>query len=111
MPKVTDAYRAARREEIALAALRAVTELGFANVRMSDVAKESGLSAGALYSNFTNKAELARFVARALIGDRVQKATEEAFAADTPLAPGELLVRVLTSLEERNVPFGVLLQL
>lgn len=111
MPKVSDAYRAARREEIAVAALRAVVRRGFANVTMADVIEESGLSAGAIYSNFTDKAELARFMARVLIGDRVQAAAEDAAGTAAPPSPSELLARVLESLERDRVPLGVLLQL
>lgn len=111
MPKVSEEYRAARREEIALAALRAVVRRGFANVTVADVIEESGLSAGAIYSNFRDKAELARFMARVLIGDRVRGAADSAGHGDEPPSPTELLTRVLESLERDHVPFGVLLQL
>ncbi len=71
MPRVSDAHREARRDEIARAALRSLERTGLTDMTIADIVRESGLSAGAIYANFTNKAELARYVvARFLSGRR-----------------------------------------
>ena len=54
MPKVTDEYRIAKREEIADAALRAFRRKGFQGASMADIIAESGLSAGAIYGHFAS---------------------------------------------------------
>ena len=62
MPRVTEKYRAARRDEIALAAIRCLERKGVRETSIADIVAESGLSTGAIYSHFTNKAELARYI-------------------------------------------------
>src|SRR6187431_2552970 len=62
MPKVTEKYREARRDEIALAAIRCLERKGVRETSIADIVAESGLSTGAIYSHFTNKAELARYI-------------------------------------------------
>src|SRR6478735_3808957 len=62
MPKVTAAYRDARRDEIARAAIRCLERKGVRDTSIADIVEESGLSTGAIYSHFTNKAELARYI-------------------------------------------------
>ena len=63
MPKVTDAYRVARRDEIIDAALRCFAEKGYQRTSMADVIDEPGLSAGAIYGHFAGKKELFAAVA------------------------------------------------
>ena len=58
MPKVSEAHRAARREQIIDAAIRCVGREGFHRTTMSHVIAESGLSAGAVYGYFTGKEDL-----------------------------------------------------
>lgn len=58
MPKVTDAHRLRRREQILDAARRCFARNGFHATSMSDVLAEANLSAGALYSYFDSKSEL-----------------------------------------------------
>lgn len=107
MPRVTDAHRRARRDEIADAALRVLQRKGVSNTSIAQIVEESGLSAGAIYANFENKAELARYVALTQLGWRV-----ELLAADprTIRSPAEVLATVLTSLTEEEVPIAVVLQ-
>jgi AcrR family transcriptional regulator len=115
MPRVTAAYRDARREQIALAALRCLRRSGIANTTMADIIEESGLSAGAIYSHFRNKAELAGFVASTLVGGRVgdivRGSGEEMRAGGDPVSPAQVLARLLPSLERNDVPFEVVLEL
>lgn len=52
MPKVTDEYRVARRDEIIDVAIRCFLRQGYARTSVADLVAESGLSAGAIYGNF-----------------------------------------------------------
>jgi AcrR family transcriptional regulator len=108
MPRVSDAYRRARREEIALAALRALSRKGVTHTSMADIIEESGLSAGSIYSNFRDKSELAGYVARTLIGERL--ALVEQAVGERALRPREVLGVMLRHVSERGVPFPVVLQ-
>jgi AcrR family transcriptional regulator len=98
MPKVTDAYRSAKRDEIADAALRAFRRKGFQAASMADIIAESGLSAGAIYGHYKSKADIVLEVARRVVGERVvdiQRLTE----SGTPLPPPavlRLLVQAMT---------------
>ncbi|WP_345801456.1 TetR family transcriptional regulator [Microbacterium sp. AZCO] len=62
MPKVSEEYREARRDEIAQAAIRCLERQGVRETSIADIVTESGLSTGAIYSHFSNKAELARYI-------------------------------------------------
>jgi len=80
MPKVTDAYLAARREQILLAAMTRFAEGGFHSTGMAEVIAATGLSAGAVYRYFPSKEALIR----AIVEERVlasAKATFEAILA------------------------------
>lgn len=58
MPKVSDSHREARRDQVVHAATQVIARGGFAGLTMADVIRESGLSAGAVYTYFTSKAEI-----------------------------------------------------
>ena len=58
MPKVKPETLAARRDEILVAAERCFARQGFHQTTVQDVIKESGLSAGCIYSHFASKEEL-----------------------------------------------------
>lgn len=58
MPRVSDDHLAARRQQIVQAALRCFERDGFHATSVRDVVRESGLSAGAVYSYFPSKDEL-----------------------------------------------------
>lgn len=110
MPRVTDNYRTARREEIIAAALRAFHRGGFHATSMADVIAESGLSAGAIYGHFASKSDLVLGVANKVIGSRIHD-IEELLTRDTLVPPAGLL-RVLMAgmLRDLGNP-GVILQL
>ena len=93
MPKVTDEYRASRREEITAAAMRAFHRKGFQATSMADIIAESGLSAGAIYGHFRSKNEIIFEVATKVISARLGE-VEELAARDPMPAPGSL-IRVL----------------
>lgn len=109
MPRVTDAYRRARRDEIAAAALRCLRRNGVRGTSIADVVAESGLSAGAIYSHFRNKAELAAYVAGSLLSWRIEEF--EAEVADPELGtPAGALRFMLGIFDDEEISPDVLLQ-
>jgi AcrR family transcriptional regulator len=111
MPKVTEAYRDARRDEIARAAMRCLTRQGFAGTSMADIIAESGLSAGAIYSHFASKAEIAQHAARLVVRNRADELRDLVQRADHPLAPIEILTFLLGGMAEAEVRRSLLLQI
>lgn len=93
MPKVTDEYRASRRDEIAHAAMRAFHRGGFHATSMADIIAESGLSAGAIYGHFASKGEIIVAVAEKAIDARMDEMEE--ILARSPMPPPSHLLRVL----------------
>jgi AcrR family transcriptional regulator len=92
VPRLTDATREARREEIADSVIRVMARVGFSRLSMAEVFAESGLSAGSVYSHFASKEDLAVFVMRraqaALVDDllRLDRTASEADEAMDPAA-------------------------
>jgi AcrR family transcriptional regulator len=58
MPKITDAQRESRRQQILAAALRCFSRDGFHNTTTADIVRESGVSQGTLYLYFKTKDEI-----------------------------------------------------
>ncbi len=110
MPKVSDAYRESRRDEIAQAAMRRLSVNGFANTSMADISAESGLSAGAIYSHFASKAEIARYVARMVLERRAAELTAHAETVGRPLAPAEVIAFMVSAIQRSGVSTALLLQ-
>lgn len=110
MPKVTDEYRAARRDEIADAALRAFRRGGFQGTSMADIISEAGLSAGAIYGHFASKNALVVEVASRIVGARVEEITR--LAETDPMPPPPHVPRLLVDAVRREIGDpAVLLQL
>lgn len=107
MPRVTEEHRRARRDEIADAAIRVLRRKGVTGTSIADIVEESGLSAGAIYANFVNKSELARYVAHSQLAWRMDLLAD---AADTVRSPMEILRIVFTTLDEQAPPLEVVLQ-
>lgn len=62
-PRLTQGERSARsREAFLLAAAQAISKVGYANVKLEQIARTAGYTRGALYHQFANKEELAREV-------------------------------------------------
>jgi AcrR family transcriptional regulator len=80
MPKISDAQRETRRQQILDAALRCFSRDGFHNTTTADIVRESGVSQGTLYLYFATKDD----IIDALADDRRQG---EAFLS--ALAHGE----------------------
>ncbi|MFB6609907.1 TetR/AcrR family transcriptional regulator [Agromyces sp. NPDC056379] len=99
MPKVTAAYREARRDEIIDAALRAFSAKGFQGTSMADVIAETGLSAGAIYGHFAGKKELfAAVAARTLQSRRLEVEAQQ--ADGRLLTPGEVVTTILRGMRD-----------
>ncbi len=110
MPKVTDAYREARRDEIARAAMRRLSAQGFSRTSMADIIDESGMSAGAIYSHFGSKAEIAQHVARMVVGTRADELVARARSSEPPLGPIQIISFVLESTKLMGIRRSMLLQ-
>jgi len=63
MPKVTDAHRQARRQQILRAAFICFGREGFHATTMQDICNEADLSPGAVYNYFDGKADIIRAIA------------------------------------------------
>lgn len=108
MPRVSDAYRQARRDEIVAATLRVLRRRALSELTMADVIEEAGLSAGSVYSHFAGKAELIELVATEVIGTRLSLLA----APDDEAArsPREVVRWWLAGLERDRVPFATVVQ-
>lgn len=97
MPKVTEAHREARRDEILAAAQRVFARNGYRGSSVPMIIKESGLSAGAIYSYFDGKEVLFRAVV-----ERTLELKSSQFASDPdsdPRSPGELMRQILQGMQ------------
>jgi len=89
MPRVTDEHRAARRKQIIDAGRHCVADQGFHKTTMSDVIRESGLSAGAVYGYFKSKDEIVAAIADDALGNIDE--VFDALIADPELTPVKAL--------------------
>lgn len=99
MPKVTEQYAEARRQQIIDAAYRCLADKGFNETTMRDIYEEAGLSAGAVYHYFRSKDEI---IAASFSFDyeRSIGLFEAAKESDDPLrALGDLLVFLFRGLK------------
>jgi AcrR family transcriptional regulator len=108
MPKVTEEYREAKRDEITSAALRCFAKKGF-GASMADIIAEAGLSAGAIYGHFASKHDVMLAVADRLMGNRMDD-FQAVRAQERLPSPGEVVTRVLTGLVEELTDTGLLLR-
>ena len=98
MPKKVD--HAARREEIAHAALRLCARDGLAGVTIGQVAQEAGVSKGLVQHYFAEKADLLRASAR-LLRAEIERHVRE--AARDAHGPADTLRRVLFAIVKLGV--------
>lgn len=97
MPKVSDEYRLARRDEIVDVAVRCFTRNGFTRTSIADLVSESGLSAGAIYGNFPGgKDEI--FVAAATRILQTRRVELEERRRDGVLSPGEIMATLISGI-------------
>lgn len=106
MPKVSQKYRDARREQILAAGRQCFLRKGFQATSMHDLFAESGLSAGSVYRYFTSKDELILAIAEDNMRDVVQLVHE--LTVDQPeTSLGDALAEVLEVIEGRNAESGL----
>ncbi len=106
MPKVTEAHRATRRDQILDAAVERFAAQGLQTTTMADIIVASGLSAWAIYGYFDSKQELAIAAARRTILGRVSDVESAALAG--PLSPVEILRGISDSFARDRVPVGLI---
>ena len=109
MPKVTEKYREARRDEIALAAIRCLERKGVRETSIADIVAESGLSTGAIYSHFTNKAELARYIVGRYLIIRLDELEADGLAG-VVVPPRETLRAMLGVFTDTGLSPGLVVQ-
>ncbi|WP_203581719.1 TetR/AcrR family transcriptional regulator [Microbacterium hibisci] len=109
MPKVSEEYREARRDEIARAALRCLQRNGVRDTSIADIVVESGLSTGAIYSHFSNKAELARYIVGRFLFPRID-ALEAVGRRGGILTPRQALHGMLSVFGEVGLSPSLVLQ-
>ncbi|HEY5880139.1 MAG TPA: TetR/AcrR family transcriptional regulator [Nakamurella sp.] len=90
MPKVSDAHRAARRDQILQAAWKCFAREGFHATSMSDVITEAGLSAGAVYLYFRSKDDIIVAVASGVFAG-IEERLVAFVAQDPPPSPAEIV--------------------
>ena len=81
---------------------------GVADTSIAQIVEECGLSAGAIYVNFENKAELARYIASRLLSWRIE-AIDDLANQDTIYTPADV-IRVLLGTLDGRPPLPVMLQ-
>ena len=101
MPKVNEAHRAARRDEILNAAQRVFARKGYRGSSITAIIDESGLSAGAIYSYFEGKQELFHAVVERTLAVRTSAIAAD--AGEQPRSPGELIRSVLVSMQGQPI--------
>lgn len=109
MPRVSDEYREARRDEIARAALRCLERSGVHETSIADIVVESGLSTGAIYSHFSSKAELARYIVGRFLVPQID-ALESGATRGMVQTPREILTALIRTFAEKGLPPAVVLQ-
>ncbi|MDG4826856.1 TetR/AcrR family transcriptional regulator [Asanoa sp. WMMD1127] len=98
MPKLTDARKELRREQIVGAARRCFVRTGLERTSVADITAESGLSAGSIYAHFGGKAEIIQAVVQEVLDRRA--ATVIAYAAGPrPPSPAEVIAHLAGALE------------
>ncbi len=87
MPKVSEAHKANKRDELIQAAGRVISRLGLQGATTRAILDEAGAPAGTLYNYFDSKAELLTAAATHLLADEWSEALT---ALDPTLADGGL---------------------
>lgn len=98
MPRVSDEYRAQRRQQILAAARRCFVREGFHQTSMTDIFAEAGLSAGAVYGYFKGKDEIIAAIVDDVIG-HVQSILEPIIGREPPPTLADVVLEGLTKVE------------
>lgn len=105
MPKVSERYRDARREQIMDAARRCFLRNGFRETSMTDLFAESGLSSGAFYRYFAGKDELIIAIAQDNFRDVV--AMIRTVAEDAERSLGDALASAIDLVTAKHADNGL----
>jgi TetR/AcrR family transcriptional regulator, transcriptional repressor of aconitase len=100
MPKVSQDYKDARREQILSAAKRCFARNGFHETSMHDLFAEAGLSSGAVYRYFPGKADVVRAIAEANLDEMMSLV--HGLAADRTRGLGMALATLMDVLRDKN---------
>ncbi len=106
MPRVTADHLESRRQEIIRAALRCFAREGFHATSVRDVVRESGLSAGAVYSYFPSKAALVAGAVEPIL-ETLTGVLDAVIDADRSLEPGRTPTEAVAEVLQRIYPFAV----
>ncbi|SJN12900.1 Transcriptional regulator, TetR family [Leucobacter sp. 7(1)] len=109
MPKISEAQRQSRREQIARAAVAEFAVRGIHPTSMANIVAASGLSAGALYTHFSGKDEIIAYVARQTVGG-VFQGLEGLLGAEVLPTPPELIAQITERISSAEVPTGFIVQ-
>ena len=103
MPKVSDAHRESRRDQITDAALRSFAANGFQRTSMADIIAESGLSAGAIYGHFESKQQIALAVAQRVLGNRLVE-LKDRMQRGSGFPDPDQVIAIMTEGMKRDLP-------
>ncbi|GAA2558966.1 hypothetical protein GCM10010435_32600 [Winogradskya consettensis] len=106
MPRLTEARRDMRRDQIADAAMRCFARNGLDRTSIADIVAESGLSAGSIYAHYRNKADLVTAVTGQVL-DRKSTVLQEWAAQDPPPHPDELPARLVALMSPEKARVAV----
>jgi AcrR family transcriptional regulator len=90
--------------------MRRLSDQGFARTTMADIIQESGMSAGAIYTHFASKAEIAQHVARLTVNTKAEELVALTASAKPPLGPAEIISFVMEATKEVGIRRSLLLQ-
>ncbi|MGT2427150.1 TetR/AcrR family transcriptional regulator [Amnibacterium kyonggiense] len=93
----------------AAGAIRVLERTGLSGTSIAQIVAESGLSSGAIYANFENKAELAREIAASLLRWRID-GIEETTATGVVRTPVQVLRDLFATMERDAAPIPLILQ-
>lgn len=96
MPKVSDAHRESRRDQILDAAVTCFLRRGVRATTMAEIIAESELSAGAIYGYFEGKQELAVAVMRREVANR--RAEVDALSDGATIRPEQVIRMIAGSI-------------
>ncbi len=106
MPKVTNQYKDARRDQILSAARRCFLRNGFHATSMQDLFAEAGLSSGAAYRYFASKDDMIVAIAEDNMRDVVAMIHD--VASRQPGRPvGTVLADIITALKAKDADYGL----
>jgi AcrR family transcriptional regulator len=106
VPRVSADHLENRRQEIVRAALRCFAREGFHATSVRDVVRESGLSAGAVYSYFPSKAELVAGAVEPIL-ETLTGVLDAVVDADRSLELGRTPTEAVAEVLRRIYPFAV----